>query len=274
MHRHYWIILIISLIAIRAAHAETITELAKATQNPIAVNPEANYFAFPFIDNLNGDYGNDNNTQNIINAKPVFPFRLTQEYDLILRPILTMYHQPTAGTGRGYVNGWGDINPTAFISPYSIHHYFVWGIGPSLFIPTATNTAFGTGKWSIGPQLALFYMPNKWVVGLLTSNVWSIAGDPSRAAVDQFSLQYFISYNLKNGWYITSQPTVTANWKATSDQWAIPFGGGVGRVIRLGAQSMNIAFEGYYNVANPGSSNSRWTAQLKIEFLYLAHRKE
>jgi len=27
--------------------------------------------------------------------------------------------------------------------------------------------------------------------------------------------QYFINYNLENGWYLTSTPVITANWEAS-----------------------------------------------------------
>jgi hypothetical protein len=34
--------------------------------------------------------------------------------------------------------------------------------------------------------------------------------------MNQMLLQYFIDYNMKKGWYATMQPSITANWKATS----------------------------------------------------------
>jgi hypothetical protein len=35
--------------------------------------------------------------------------------------------------------------------------------------------------------------------------------------------QYFINYNLNKGWYITWQPTLTANWQATNGgRWVVP----------------------------------------------------
>ena len=41
--------------------------------------------------------------------------------------------------------------------------------------------------------------------------------------------QYFINYNIKKGWYITLQPIITANWRASSGNvWTVPVGGGWG----------------------------------------------
>jgi len=39
-------------------------------------------------------------------------------------------------------------------------------------------------------------------------------------------LQWFVNDNLPDGWYLTTSPTVTANWKAdkASDVWTVPVG--------------------------------------------------
>jgi hypothetical protein len=71
-------------------------------------------------------------------------------------------------------------------------------------------------------------MPGKWVVGVLAQNVWSFAGDSNASDVNKFLFQYFINYNLDNGWYLSTTPVITANWEASSgNKWTVPFGGGV-----------------------------------------------
>ena len=54
--------------------------------------------------------------------------------------------------------------------------------------------------------------PGHWTLGLLANNVWSFAGENDRPTVNQFLAQYFINYNLSDGWYLTSAPIITANW--------------------------------------------------------------
>ena len=71
---------------------------------------------------------------------------------------------------------------------------------------------------------------------MLVNNVWSIVGPHSRPAVNQMLMQYFIIYQIKKGWYVTSAPIITANWKASSGNvWTVPVGGGVGRVMKRGS---------------------------------------
>lgn len=53
-------------------------------------------------------------------------------------------------------------------------------------------------------------------------------------------IQPFVNYNMSDGWYIVSAPIITANWEASSgNEWTVPFGGGVGKIFRIGKQPMN-----------------------------------
>ena len=100
----------------------------------------------------------------------------------------------------------------------------------------------GQGKFSIGPSIVALLQPGHWTLGILINNAWSVAGPSNRSGVNQMVLQYFVNYNMKKGWYITWQPIITANWKASSGNvWTVPYGGGVGRIMKLGFQPINLS---------------------------------
>ena len=126
-----------------------------------------------------------------------------------------------------------------------------------------------SNQWTLGPSAVGLMMPGHWVLGALVSNVWNIGGGYDNAPdVNFFSAQYFINYNLEGGWYLSTAPTITANWKADSDDtWTVPFGGGVGRVFHIGKQAVNMKLAGYYNVEKPENA-SDWTLQATITFLF------
>ena len=125
-----------------------------------------------------------------------------------------------------------------------------------------------TDKWSAGPALVGLTMPGKWVIGALAFNVWSFHGDDDVRDVNAFSFQYFINYNLPKGWYLSMAPTISADWKADSDdRWTVPFGGGFGRVFRIGKQPINAALRAYYNVAHPDDT-SNWNIATQFTFLF------
>jgi hypothetical protein len=82
------------------------------------------------------------------------------------------------------------------------------------------------------------------------------------------TLQYFVNYNLKKGWYLSSSPVVSANWQASrGNVWTLPFGGGVGRIMRLGLQPVNVSGQLYGNAAHP-TAGSPWGMRLQIAFLF------
>jgi len=81
-------------------------------------------------------------------------------------------------------------------------------------------------------------------------------------------LQYFINYNFKHGWYVTSAPIITANWEATKGNvWTVPFGGGVGRIMKIGNQPVNIQAEFFGNAKHP-TGDSPWGMRLQIALLF------
>jgi hypothetical protein len=159
------------------------------------------------------------------------------------------------------------MNPSFFLSPAKPGK-LIWGAGPAFVIPTATNNILGQGKVSIGPSFVALAQPDHWTLGILINNVWSVAGSGGRPAVNQMLVQYFINYNMKKGWYLTMAPIITANWEASSGNvWTVPFGGGVGRIMKLGFQPINWQVNFYGNAAYP-SQTSSWSMRMQLAFLF------
>jgi len=182
----------------------------------------------------------------------------------IIQPIIWQPY-PSQTTGGEY--GLGDMNPTFFLSPVKPGK-IIWGVGPAFVIPTATNNLLGQGKFSIGPSFVALAQPGHWTLGALVNNVWSVAGDGSRPAVNQMLLQYFVNYNMTKGWYLSVSPIITANWKATSGNvWTVPFGGGIGRIMKLGMMPVNLTAQFYANPVRPAGTSS-WGMRLQIAFLF------
>ena len=103
------------------------------------------------------------------------------------------------------------MSPTFFLSP-AHPGPLIWGVGPAWVFPTATNKLLGQGKVSVGPSVVALLQPGHWTLGVLVNNVWSFAGSGGRPEVNQMTLQYFVTYNLKKGWNVSSSPILSANW--------------------------------------------------------------
>jgi hypothetical protein len=111
-------------------------------------------------------------------------------------------------------------------------------------------------------------MPKRWVIGVLARQLFSIAWPQGRNDVNQTLLQPFINYNFPNGWYLTSAPIMTASWSAPSSQrWAVPVGGGAGRIFKINDQPMNANLQAFGYVARP-SGGPDWALRFQIQFLF------
>jgi hypothetical protein len=239
-------------------------ELLKAVQNPVA-----NLISVPFQNNIDFGNGPYDRTRNTLNIQPVVPFKLSESVMMISRTIFPIIIQPDVNTTNESAFGLGDINPTFFFSPAKPGK-LIWGIGPSFVLPAATDRALGSGKWSAGPSVVGLAQPGRWTIGALVSNVWSFAGQESRPAVNSMSLQYFVNRNFSKGWYFTSAPIITGNWRAgDGDKWLMPVGGGLGRVTNIGAAPVNWSVTAYANVIRPDTLPSpRWQLRLQLALLY------
>jgi hypothetical protein len=70
------------------------------------------------------------------------------------------------------------------------------------------------------------------VVGAIAQNLWSFAGDNDRLDVQLMTLRPLLNYNLPRGWFLTTSPSIAANWETDEheDRWLVPVGGS-GKVL-------------------------------------------
>ncbi len=240
-------------------------------------NPVAATYSLPFQNNIFGGAGPTRNAVgNVLNIQPVLPFTFG-DWNVISRTIAPLIYVPglvpgladNAGepAGSSSVFGLGDINQTFYISP-AASKGLIWGLGPSVTLPTATNSEIGSGKLSMGPGAVALVMPKPWVIGILGRQLWSVAGPSSRKDVSQLLLQPFVNYNLSGGWYLVSAPIITADWTAASGNcWNVPVGGGLGKIFRIGSQPMNASLQAFdYPIRT--SLGPSWAIRFQLQFLF------
>jgi hypothetical protein len=232
--------------------------LAKATQNPLAA-----MYSLPFQNNTTYGMGEFNRAQNILNIQPVIPVSLGSKVNLINRIIIPVITQPSSTEDKS-TTGVGDIVYTAWFSPTKASK-ITWGIGSVMQIPTASEAnEFGSREFGIGPSLVALTTLDKWVAGFVIQNIWTF-GDVSES---KFLFQYFVNYNLPNAWYLVSAPILTANWNAAEGQkWIVPFGGGAGKVFRIGKLPINANAQVYYNAVKPDGVGD-WGTRFQLQFLF------
>ena len=247
-----------------ASEQQSAEELAKKVQNPVA-----NLISVPFQNNFNFDVGPEDDLQYVLNIQPVIPIKLGTDWNLITRTIVPIISQPGFTSDQDRVNGLGDIQFTAFLSPAKSEG-LIWGAGPIVQFPTNTNDQLGNDRWGLGASAVALRMSkgSPWVYGALINNVWSVGGSGSDPSYSNFLIQPFLNYNFHGGIYLSSSPIITANWKADSgDCWTVPLGGGAGKIVRFGRLPVNLQLQVYYNVVTP-DNGADWQLRFQVQFLF------
>lgn len=226
-------------------------DLRASVQNPIS-----SMISLPL--KLVVDTGAENGDAQILNINPVLPVTVG-DWNLVNRALIPIANvdgailgannpSPEAGTGA---SGLGDINYALYVSPVK-YNKVIWGVGPSINMPTASDDQLGSGKWSAGITGVALTVPSWGSTGILGRHLWSFAGDSNRKDVNQTLIEPFLNYNLADGWYLLTDMILTANWEASpGDRWTIPLGGGAGKLFKIGNQAINTKLEAYYNVERP-----------------------
>jgi hypothetical protein len=242
-----------------ATTEESDTDLAKKTQNPVA-----NLISLPFQNNTSYNSGPRERTQNVTNIQPVIPLSINDEWNLITRTIFPIVSEPSSRPGQNRQTGIGDTTFTPFLSPKEpAFGSLIWGAGPIINIPTASDERLGADLWGMGISAVGLTIQGPIVAGAVISNTWNLEGED----FSRFLLQYFVNYNLGDGWYIVSSPIMTADWEADDNAWTIPVGGGFGKVETFGKLPVNFSVQAFYN-AEKTKFGGDWSTRLQVQLLF------
>lgn len=239
-----------------------------AAAKDAAENPVAAAISLPFQNNAYYDVGPYRRAENVLLIQPVVPVRISQNWMVITRTILPITVVPRLSASAGVDYGIGNIEPQFYLSPVHTGK-FVWGAGPQLWLPTATDNKLGINKWGGGPATVGLFRTGPWLAGTLIGN--QFAG-VNHVHENEMTINYFVFYNLKHGWYLASTPLVTADWTASrSRRWTVPVGGGTGKLFKIGSQPINARAE-FFNDVRTTTGGPNWQMQAQLQFLFIHHR--
>jgi hypothetical protein len=207
-------------------------ELAKKLSNPIA-----SLISFPIQANFDLHMGTDSGWRMTMNVQPVIPVALNPKWNLISRTILPIIHQGSVAAPGTSQSGLGDIVQSIFISPNKSEP-FIWGAGPVILIPTATDKLLGSKQLGLGPTFVVLKQQRGWTVGMLYNHIWRVSGGEGRPNVNSDFIQPFLSYGTKDGWTYSLNTETTYDW--THNHWAVPIHFQISKVVRFGTQPMSL----------------------------------
>jgi hypothetical protein len=240
-------------------------ELAQQLANPIS-----NIWSIQLQNNmtfLRGDPSHSYRGEFTSNLQPVMPLHLTEDWNLILRPVFNFTSKPTLDSGGDWdrATGIGQTSLITLFSPKKVKGGLLWGAGPTFIFPTTTRDDLSQRKYAIGPAAVFLKMSKKWVYGIFPQYWWSYSGTNKRREVSQANIQYFLWRSLGDGWQIGMSPNISYNRKASGpNAWTVPIGLGVQKVEKFGKLPVKFSLELQAMVIHPDDFGQRWNIRFAI----------
>ena len=262
---------------------QSATDVNKALTNPVSdiwsITFQQNNFLLKHQlpgglgDALAGQTHDRSDWSNNLLFQPVLPVSISERWNLITRPVIPLIvsqpHPNENPRSSDFLdieraNAFGDITLLQLVSPSpKLAGHWLLGLGPTWMFPSAGSDFTGAGKYQVGPAGIVGYLGDKWIAGALVQNWWSFAGEDDRADTNGMNLQPFASYFLPEGWSVGYSGNVLANWKARDgDQWTVPIGLSVAKVVKAGKLPIRIALAGQWMPVHPEQFGQKWNIQL------------
>jgi hypothetical protein len=250
-----------------ATVAPTVTTSADAQQAKLAMelnNPVAALISMPLQSNWDFGIGPNDAYQYTLKVQPVIPIAINEEWNIISRTILPVIDAESPAPGIDSVSGLGNTTQSFFLSPEKkTEDGLIWGAGPIILVPTATDDLLGSNRWGAGPTALALKQTDGWTYGILANQLWSFGGGGVDATNATY-LQPFISYTTKTHTTFALNSESTYDWE--SSQWSIPLNLMVSQLVKIG--ELPVQFQaGIRNYVEGPDDGPNWGLRFTVTFL-------
>jgi len=279
--------------AMKAGCQPTMAMMSKMMDNPIGTMALLS-IQYDWYKYLNSETRNERNVHSGT-LIPTWPFKLGKKLQLVNRVIVQFPSMPirsdigdegsfppvpgspTPPPGGvpeaspfGRTTGFGDMTYVGLFGPRNPPKVgkgsLMVAAGPVFTFPTASAEPLGAKKWSTGFSGLVGYLGDKWTVGALPMQFWSVAGAEERPDVRLSNIQYFISHSINPEWSVGISPNVVIDWtQEPGNKLTFPFGMGVSHTVMFGKVPVNIGVDIYYSIVRPDTvPGSRWDLRISM----------
>ena len=250
-------------LATVARAADQDADLAKQLANPVAA-----LISVPIAFDYDEDIGpGDDVSAMRLTVKPVIPFSLNDDWNLISRTIVPLVELRDLPPSGGDETGLSDITQSLFFSPKQpTANGWIVGVGPVFLLPTATDDSLGSEKWGAGPTGVALKQAGPWTYGMLVNHIESFAGDDDRADVSATFLQPFLSYVTPSKTTFALNSESTRDWE--DDEWSVPINLTVSQMLIVGRQPLQITLGARYWAQAADAGPEGWGLRMQLTLLY------
>ncbi|MGB0836842.1 MAG: hypothetical protein ACPGRE_01990 [Flavobacteriaceae bacterium] len=259
---------VLFILGVITTQAQSKEQEAANANNPLA-NIKAFNIQFNFLSN-NTSTDNQTMMTSFRYAQPVGKFLLRATL-----PTLTS-SSPSLNSS---MSGVGDFNLFATYLASKSDSPVQFGIGPMVYAPTSSVSAdgpafqdsnFGANNWQVGAAAIVFVAKNpKFQYGGLVTYVAGVGQDSvTKTSADEslLAIQPFYFFQLGKGTYLRGAPIWTINMQ--NDAVNLPVGIGLGQVMKIGNDVVNLFIEPQYSMYSKGFNQAMFQvfASINLQF--------
>jgi len=199
--------------------------------------------------------------------QPLVSARLTEDWTVFVRPVLTLFNSTPFVDPRGHGERTTAFGDTALAFAVAPHPFFgghlILAAGPTFIFPTASDHLLGQHTWQLGPDFGVVLSGKQFIAFAFPQQWFKIGG--GGAKTNQLNTIWDFTYFFKNGWSIGTEPDFLVNWQAPRNQrLTFPIGPQIGRLCKCGHTPTLFQLQFEYYPVHPSVYGPKWDIQLQI----------
>ena len=257
----------------KASLAETGAKLSNPVSDVWALFTE---FDFSF-NNGNANNGDDK-IGSLMNFQPILPIPIYGEGDdrwqVLVRPAIPIQFaapRPDGANDTNYDAGIGDIGLPMLLTPSQniTGSNLIFGVGPTLLLPTASKVQLGRRQWQLGPSAVVGWKTKDYVTFIFPQYFFGIGGRGDQGSnienASNMNLLYGGFLNLPDAWQVGMAPAITYDHKASrGNKWNVPIGITVAKTTKIGKLPTKFQLAIEYSVVSQDDFGKRMMLRLNI----------
>jgi hypothetical protein len=190
--------------------------------------------------------------------QPSFPFPMKNGDVIFFRPgIPIQIDFPTIDPVSGNFESKSGLADIAFDIAYgrTTKTGMLYAGGMIASLPTATDDALGTDRFTMGPEFMIGKLTKKWVLGAFPNHQWDVGGSGDKD-INLTTIQLFGTVLPGGGWNYGSSPILS--YDHISNQWTIPLNVSLGKTVIWNGRPWKLSAELNYYVEKSDTFGPEW----------------